>query len=103
MRLNQYQEGAMAFRLPTATPTYAMLNLTGEVGELNSLMAKALRDGAKEDYAVQVKKELGDILWMLAAIVTDNGFSLEEVAEGNLRKLGKRSEMGTLMGSGDNR
>ena len=103
MKLNQYQESAMEFRLPTAGSHYALLNLTGEVGELNSLLAKSIRDGVQEDFSEQVKKELGDILWMLTAVATDHGTSLEEVAEGNLRKLGSRADRGTLTGSGDNR
>lgn len=103
MNLNQYQGEAMGFRLPSANSTYALLNLSGEVGELHSLHAKAIRDGEKEDHDENLLKELGDILWCLAAVVEDSGFTLEEVAKANLDKLASRAVRGTLTGSGDNR
>lgn len=103
MQLNDYQTKAMVFRMPTAYGRYALLNLTGEVGELNSLIAKSLRDGPKPDHSKNVKKELGDILWMLAALCDDYGLTLTEVAQGNLDKLSGRTERGTLKGSGDDR
>ena len=101
MRLNQYQYDAMKTRLKTANANYALYNLSGEVGELHSLIAKHIRDG-KLDLEL-VKKELGDILWCLAAVVGDYGFTLEEVAQTNLNKLAKRQKNNTLTGSGDNR
>ena len=101
MELNVYQWDAMKTRLPTANAQYAILNLAGEVGELHSLLAKEIRDG-KIDQDL-VKKELGDILWCLAAVVGDFGFTLEDVARANLTKLSKRALKGTLNGTGDNR
>ena len=101
MELNVYQWDAMKTRLPTANAQYAILNLAGEVGELHSLLAKEIRDG-KIDQDL-VKKELGDILWCLAAVVGDFGFTLEDVARANLTKLQKRQKNNTLTGSGDNR
>ena len=101
MELNIYQWDAMKTRLSTADEQYALYNLSGEVGELHSLVAKKIRDG-KIDLEL-VKKELGDILWCLAAVVGDFGFTLEEVARANLAKLQKRQSRGTLTGSGDNR
>ena len=101
MELNQYQYEAMKTRLSTADDLYALFNLSGEVGELHSLVAKKIRDN-KLDMDL-VKKELGDVLWCLAAVVGDFGFTLEDVAEVNLAKLQKRKSRGTLTGSGDNR
>lgn len=103
MQLNVYQDMAMDYRLPTADATYALLNLSGEVGELHSLIAKAKRDGISEDHYYNVCKELGDILWMLAAIARDNGLSLNEVANSNILKLESRKQRNALQGSGDNR
>lgn len=103
MKLNDYQAEAMSFRLPSATPDYALFNLSGEVGELHSLIAKAIRDGAKFDFELQVKKELGDVLWCLTAVAMDYGYTLEDVAQSNINKLSKRKQDGTLNGSGDNR
>jgi NTP pyrophosphatase (non-canonical NTP hydrolase) len=104
MNFNEYQNRAMTFRLPSAQlPTYPLFGLPGEVGELCSLVAKGLRDGRKFDHDQNVKKELGDILWMVAAIAEDHGFTLEDVALGNIFKLTDRKERSVLQGSGDNR
>lgn len=93
----------MSVRLESADSAYAILGLAGEVGEVYSLAAKAIRDGKKFDYDQNIKKELGDVLWFVAAIAADNGFTLEDVAQSNINKLFKRKEAGTLQGSGDNR
>lgn len=103
MGLNEYQLEAMEFRLPSATPEYALFNLAGEAGEVCSLVAKGIRDGKKFDFDQNIKRELGDVLWHVAAIALDHGFSLEDVAVGNISKLSKRKDVGTLQGSGDNR
>ena len=107
MEMNYYQEEAMTTRLPTAGLEYAWFGLAGEVGELYSLMAKLYRDGkgerTDEEIVEDVKKELGDILWFIAAISKDYKFTLEEVAQKNVDKLAKRKEKGTITGSGDNR
>jgi NTP pyrophosphatase (non-canonical NTP hydrolase) len=101
--LNDYQAKALSFRMESANEQYAVENLAGEVGELFSLRAKAIRDGRKFDYEQNVKKELGDILWSVAAIAADNGFTLADVANGNIFKLESRSARNVLGGSGDNR
>lgn len=105
MTLNEYQKKAMSFRLASADADYAMLNLCGEVGELHSLMAKAIRDDVKnkDEFLYNVQKELGDILWHIAAIAKDFNFSLEDIAVGNVDKLASRKERNVLTGSGDNR
>lgn len=103
MELNDYQDKAMSFRLATANESYALLNLAGEVGELFSLLAKSVRDGEKEDHEEQIKKELGDILWCLAAVAEDNNYSLDQIAQANIDKLSSRSKRNQLQGSGDDR
>jgi NTP pyrophosphatase (non-canonical NTP hydrolase) len=101
--LNEYQIEAMSFRLPSASPEYAVLGLSAEVGELHSLISKAMRDGRKMDYDQNVKKELGDILWNVAAVALDHGYTLEDIAAGNIVKLSGRKDNNTIQGSGDNR
>lgn len=101
--LNAYQNHAMQFRLPTADETYCLYNLAGECGEVMSLVAKARRDGRKLDFQEELKKELGDVLWQVAAIALDNGFTLESIAATNILKLTKRREKNALKGSGDSR
>lgn len=99
---DDYQAQAMDKRLPSADQTYALLGLAGEVGELYSYVAKAIRDDYELDMAL-VKKELGDILWFLAAIGNDLDMSLSDIATANIEKLSRRKEAGTITGSGDNR
>lgn len=102
MTLNEYQMLAMRFRMPSATPRYAIYGLVGEVGELCSHLAKAIRDEyvADQEY---IKKELGDILWFVAAIADDAGFDLKDIAATNLNKLEGRKARNTISGNGDNR
>jgi len=100
---NDYQNFCQSVRLESADDRYTVLNLSGEVGELHSLMAKAIRDGRKFDYEQNIKKELGDIMWSVAIIALDNGFTLQDVMDGNVVKLTKRVHDNTLRGSGDNR
>lgn len=101
--LNDYQAEAQSVRLPSANADYALLGLCGEVGEIYSLFAKAVRDGRKFDHDQNVKKELGDVLWFIASIATDHGLTLEDVARSNILKLIDRKDRGVLNGSGDNR
>lgn len=50
-----------------------------------------------------LKKELGDVLWYVAAAARELGFDLSDVAHANLDKLHDRAARGVLQGSGDNR
>jgi NTP pyrophosphatase (non-canonical NTP hydrolase) len=102
MNLNEYQTRARATRLPTADATYAQLNLSGEVGELLSVIAKARRKQADPDRTM-ILKEAGDVLWQLSAVCDDFGLSLNEVAQHNLEKLSDRAIRGVIEGSGDHR
>lgn len=102
MILDEYQKEAMSLRLSTATHEYAVLGLSGEVGELHSALAKSVRDGTPISREA-LKKELGDILWFIAALSTDFGFPFSDVATTNIEKLKSRQLRGMLMGSGDDR
>ena len=98
---------------------YATLGIADEGGEAAGKIKKALRDDGlietnlpdgylhggelKPDRALAFKKELGDVLWYIAAAAREAGFSLGDVATANLEKLADRKERGVLQGSGDNR
>lgn len=101
--LNDYQADAMSVRLESANDRYAILGMISEAGEVADLVAKGIRDGRKPDYDLNMKKELGDVLWGIAAIAADHGFTLEDVALTNRNKLFDRSKRGVLTGSGDDR
>lgn len=104
MNFTEYQMKAMSFRLPSANSEYALLNLAGEVGEVLSLEAKLIRDGGNiAEYRAKLKKELGDVLWHVAAIAMDNHMDLNDVAEGNIHKLAQRQTNNTIQGNGDDR
>lgn len=103
MNLNEYAEQARVFRSDTADWNYALLNLAGEVGELLGLVAKVIRDGPNEKFRDLGIKELGDILWHVAAVADDLGVSLDDVATININKLESRKQRGVLGGSGDER
>ena len=104
MTLDQYQIEAMKLRLPTADREYALLNLAAEAGEVVGKAAKHRRDGGDVDeYNTFIKKELGDVMWQVAAVAKDHGLTLSEICIHNLQKLWGRKDNGTLQGSGDNR
>ena len=48
-------------------------------------------------------KEIGDVLWYLAALSQELGLELQDIAEQNILKLQSRKDRGLLSGSGDNR
>jgi NTP pyrophosphatase (non-canonical NTP hydrolase) len=104
MNLDQYQTEAMKLRLPTADREYALLNLLAEAGEVAGKAAKHRRDGGDVDeYNLAVKKELGDVMWQVAAVAKDHGWMLSQVCEHNLEKLTSRRQRDVLQGSGDDR
>lgn len=82
------------------------LGIANEAGEVAGKVKKLIRD--KQGYLTfgdidDVVKEMGDVLWYMAALCTALDVSLSDVAAGNLTKLFSRKERGVLSGSGDNR
>ena len=85
---------------------YPTLGLAGEAGEVAEKIKKVLRDNQgiiDEPRKEEIAKELGDVLWYLAQIATELGLSLEEVAQGNLKKGNTKQKRNRLSGNGDNR
>ena len=104
MNFDEYQRKLMAYRMPSADETYALLGLAGEAGEVCSLVAKGIRDGYNIlELQASMKKELGDVLWFVAAIAESYNLSLNEIAQANYEKIASRFERGVLGGSGDDR
>lgn len=85
-------------------PMYPVTSLMIEAAEAADLFVKPILRG---DNVVidsnEVMSELGDVLWNLSNIATDNHLSLEEIAKYNINKLTKRQKNGTIKGSGNDR
>ncbi|TDL96698.1 nucleotide pyrophosphohydrolase [Macrococcus brunensis] len=93
MNLNEYQELAGRTHNSLLTQSDALTNyalgLTGEAGEVADQIKKHVFHGHELDQ-VELKKELGDVLWYIANLAAVNGIELSEVAELNINKLMKR-------------
>ena len=83
-------------------PVYPAMAMCGEAGEFAEKVKKAWRDQTPLDRE-GAAKELGDVLWYVAAAARDLGYSLEDVARMNIEKFVGRRQRGTLAGAGDNR
>lgn len=67
------------------------LGLIGEAGSVISELKKNLRDGnAYINYSNKLQEELGDVLWYISTIATENNLSLENIAKDNLIKIKDR-------------
>jgi NTP pyrophosphatase (non-canonical NTP hydrolase) len=85
---------------------YPALGLCGECGEVAEKVKKVIRDkgGEFDEFdRMNIRKELGDVLWYIAQIASDLDLRLESVAIANVEKLRLRKQNGTLSGSGDDR
>lgn len=69
--------------------TNATLGLVGEAGEVAEMMKKAIFHRHLLDKDA-LTKELGDVLWYIAAICTLTGLDMEEVMAKNIEKLKAR-------------
>lgn len=121
MKMNEYQERAMATCMPSCKNySYMFGNLASEVGEFGGKVSKLQRLGLikyTEDgdlvpqmsfaewvwHSTELMKEAGDILWQLSGLCEVMGWKLEDVAQQNLQKLASRKERGKIAGEGDNR
>ena len=89
---------------------YPALGLAGEAGEVAEKVKKLWRNQGHrsgeqigvEDRASLVK-ELGDVLWYVAAMSEELQVKLEHVAEENSRKLLDRKQRSVIKSAGDNR
>lgn len=101
MTLNDYQRQSM--RTATDVPPYPSvewlfqtsgfgLGIAGEAGEVADLLKKVIHHEhpMTEEVRQTMKKELGDVLWYVQGIAARCGFTLDEVARGNIDKLKSR-------------
>jgi len=70
------------------------LGLIGEAGSVITELKKNLRDGkAYTNYNNKLKEELGDLLWYISTIATENGLELSDIAQSNLIKIKDRFDL----------
>lgn len=108
MTLNDYQKEALVTAIypKSMEVIYPVLGLCGESGEVADKLKKIFRDKngvISEKESADIAKEIGDVLWYVSVLASDLGYTLEEIAELNIKKLRTRKEKGMISGSGDNR
>lgn len=93
MELNIYQQEARKTIQKNASDEdlkgiVPFLGIIGEVGSVVTQLKIKLKDGdSYTAFNARLAEELGDVLWYLATIATENGLSLDEVAQKNLDKV----------------
>lgn len=93
MNLNEYQTAALRTAPSNVSPEHdlwhGILGLVTEAGELADALKKAHAYGKPLD-EVNLREELGDVLWYLPLVCRALGTTLDEVAQLNIAKLRKR-------------
>lgn len=113
MEFDDYQKRAAKYDLFEVVSDFRevgfiekVLGLTGEAGETADKIKKVLRDKngvVSDEDRDSIVKELGDVLWYIAAIARYLDVGLSEVAEGNISKLENRYQRDKIHGAGDER
>lgn len=108
MTLNEYQQKALetAIYPEQYKVIYPALGMAGEAGEVADKVKKIIRDSNGEitqEKALEIVKEIGDVLWYCATLANDLGYSLDVTAQMNYDKLHSRQQRGMIHGNGDNR
>lgn len=92
MELNEYQREAQRYinqeLSPELVEAHALNGMCAEVGELHGIYQKMYQGHVLSKN--HIKRELGDILWMITEYATSQGWELQDVAETNLKKLEAR-------------
>lgn len=108
MTFNEYQRAARGTAIypQDMKVVYPTIGLAGETGEVAEKVKKTIRDKQcifDPDTTRELAKELGDVLWYIAAIAGDLGLDLDDVAQMNIDKIHSRQDRNLLHGQGDNR
>lgn len=110
MNMNNYQKKALVTYKRSDTNMKnrmrMVLGVTGEAGEIAEKYKKAMRDNVcmdSDEFKSEVAKEIGDVMWYLAVLSDDIGYSMGSVGKMNLKKLKDRAKRNKISGSGDDR
>lgn len=71
------------------TALHMLMGMMTEVGELTDQFKKNLAYGKDIDW-VNVKEEIGDLMWYISEFANQHNFDLEEILATNIAKLQKR-------------
>ncbi len=85
---------------------YLGLGVAGESGEVAEKLKKVIRNHGgeiTEEMRVDIKKEIGDVLWYLSQLAVELNLSFTDVAKTNIEKLQDRKSRGVIKSAGDNR
>lgn len=93
MTPNEYQKLAIrtspcSLDDPGSMLAHAVYGLTSEAGEVSGILQKVYQ--GRDINENHIKKELGDVCWMVAEACTALGFDLEDVMTTNIKKLEAR-------------
>lgn len=93
MTLKEYQEfaarGVLEATLEREPVVGFALGLAGEAGEVVDDIKKRIFHG-RDIPLKHTEEELGDVLWYVANIATQYGFTLDNIIEKNVQKLSER-------------
>lgn len=113
MELNDYQKmayGTAQYPDRGFNLLYPALGLVGEAGETADKIKKFWRNHGitnavqlSDEQKEALAKEVGDVLWYIAALASELSMDLSDIASMNLRKLYGRVERGTIKSEGDDR
>ncbi len=110
MNFDEYQKQAQQTVITNIDPlmdkTIWVLGIAGESSEIAEKWKKivAYENGElTEDKKAELAKEMGDVLWYIAAFAQSLGLSLQDIAEANIEKVLSRKQRGVTRGRGDNR
>ena len=84
-----------SFNKDLAGAVYLTLGLNGEAGEVAEEIKKIIRndDGIiTPERRAKLKLEIGDVGWYWLRLISELGFTLDEVMKANIEKLTKRYE-----------
>ena len=81
---------------------HMVLGMVTEIGELADVFKKEMAYGRPVDL-VNIKEELGDLLWYVMGFCNINGFDLEDVLKVNMNKLKARYPNGFAKEKAENR
>lgn len=96
MNIEEYMEESARTMAPTihqdafkVETLHGIIGVSTEAGELLDAVKKGLFYGHAPDM-INVREEIGDIMWYIAAIVRSEKWDLEEIMQENIDKLRTR-------------